>query len=64
MWFGEVEVVNDEMDPYDFLKYCDDVMKAIKINDSSEARRLKKDLNTFEDPGWQYDWMEPLETNE
>jgi hypothetical protein len=57
MWLGEIEVVNDNMDPYDFLDYCDEVMKAIEVLDSSEARRLKKDSDTFEDPRWQYDWM-------
>ncbi len=39
MWLGQVEVVNDEMDPYDFLNYCEDVMKAIEVLDPSEARR-------------------------
>ncbi len=57
--YGSVKLkllVND-MDPYDYL-YCDEVMKAIEVLDSSETRRLRKDLNTFEDPGWQYDWMD------
>jgi hypothetical protein len=58
MWLGQVEMVSDDMDPYDFLEYCDDVMKSIEVLDSSEARRLRKDLDTFEDPGWQYDWMD------
>jgi hypothetical protein len=40
---------------YDYLDYCDEVMKAIEVLDSSEARKLRKDLDTFEDPGWQYD---------
>ena len=57
MWMGEIEVVNDEMDPYDYLDYCNDVMRAIEVLDPSEARRLRKDRDTFEDPGWQYDWM-------
>ena len=57
MWLGEIDVVNDKMDPYDFLDYCDEVMKAIEVLDSSEARRLKKDRDTFEDPGWQYNWI-------
>ena len=58
MWFGEIEMVSDEMDPYDYLDYCDSVMKAIEVVDPSEARRLKKDLDAFEDPGWQFDWMD------
>ena len=57
MWMGEIEIVNDEMYPYEYLDYCDDVMKAIEVLDPSEARRLRKDRDTFEDPGWQYDWM-------
>ena len=57
MWQVEIDVVNDDMDPYDFLDYCGKVMKAIEVLDSSEARRLKKDQDTFEDPVWQYDWM-------
>ena len=43
MWLGEIDVVHNGMDPYDFLDYCDEVMKAIEVLDSSEARRLKKD---------------------
>ncbi len=57
LWMGDVPVVHDEMDPYDFLDHCDDVMKAIETYDSSEARKLRRDRDTFEDPGWQYDWM-------
>jgi hypothetical protein len=57
MWMREIEIVNDEMDPYDFLDYCDDVVKAIEVLDPSEARRLRRDRDTFENPGWQYDWM-------
>ncbi len=51
MWMGEIEIVNDEMDPYDFLDYCEEVMKAIEVLDPSETRRLRKDRNTFEDSG-------------
>ncbi len=40
MWMGEIELVDDAMDPYDYLDYCDDVMKAIEVLDPSEARRL------------------------
>jgi hypothetical protein len=58
MWLGQVEVVSDDMDPYDYLDYCSEVMKAIEVLDSSEARRLRRDLNIFEDPGWQYNWMD------
>jgi hypothetical protein len=57
LWLGEVELVDDAMDPHDFLDHCDDVMKAIEILDSSEARRLRRDRDTFEDPAWQYDGM-------
>ncbi len=57
MWLGQIEVVSDEMDSYDFLDHCDDVMKAIEVLDPTEARRLRKNRNTFEDPGWQYNWM-------
>ena len=57
MWLGEVAVVNDDMDPYDFLDYCKEVMKAIEVLDPSEARRLKKDGDVFNDPDWQYGWM-------
>jgi hypothetical protein len=37
MWFGEIELVNNDMDPYDYMDYCDDVMKAIEVVDPSEA---------------------------
>ena len=57
MWLGQVEVVSDRMDPYDFVDNCDDVMKAIEISDPGEARRLRKDRNRFERPDWQYGWM-------
>ncbi len=58
MWFGEIEMVSDDMDPYDYLDYCNSVMKAIEVVDPSEARRLKKDLDAFEESGWQFDWMD------
>ncbi len=58
MWLGQVEVVSDDMDPYDFLDYCSEVMKAIEVLDSSEARRLRRDLDIFVDPEWQYNWMD------
>ncbi len=54
---GEVPLINDKMDPYDFLDHCNDVMKAIETYDSSEARKLRRDRDIFEDPEWQYDWM-------
>ena len=57
LWMGEVPLIEDKMDPYDFLDHCEDVIKAIETYDSSEARKLRKDRDTFEDPGWQYDWM-------
>ena len=57
LWLGQVEFVSDEMDPYDFLDHCEDVMKAIEISEPSDARRLRKDPDTFEDPEWQYNWM-------
>jgi hypothetical protein len=57
LWWGEIPMVSDEMDPYDFLDHCDDVMKAIETYDPSEARKLRKDRETFEDPEWQYNWM-------
>ncbi len=37
MRLGQVEVVSDDMDPYDYLEYCDNVMKSIEVLDSSEA---------------------------
>ena len=46
-----------DMDPYDYLEYLEDVMKAMEVLDPSEARRLKKERDTFDDPEWQYDWM-------
>ena len=57
IWLGQIEVIDDEMDPYDFLDYCKDVMKAIEVLDPSEARRLRRDRDNFEDPEWQYNWM-------
>ena len=57
IWLGEIEVVHDDMDPYDYLEYLEDVMKAMEVLDPSEARRLKKERDTFDDPEWQYDWM-------
>ena len=55
MWLGEIEMVSNEMDPYDYLDYCGEVMKAIEVVDPSEARRLKKDMDAFEEPDWQYE---------
>jgi hypothetical protein len=57
LWLGDVPVISDNMNPYDFLHHCDDVMRAIETYDSSEARKLRRDRDVFEDPSWQYDWM-------
>jgi hypothetical protein len=57
LWLGQVVVVSDDMDPYDFMDHCDDVMKAIEVLDSGEARRIRRDMDRFEDLEWQYDWM-------
>jgi hypothetical protein len=44
LWLvGNVPIVSDDMDPYDFLDHCDDVMRAIETYDSSEARKLRRD---------------------
>ncbi len=57
LWLGTVDVVSDDMDPYDFMEHCDEVLKAIGVMDASEARRIKKDRDEFDDPEWQYSWM-------
>ena len=57
LWLGTVEVVSDDMDPHEFLDHCRDVMKAIAVEDPSEARKLKRDMDEFEDPEWQWEWM-------
>ena len=57
LWLGQVNPIHDDMDPYDFMDHCEDVLKAIYILDASEARRIKKDRTEFDDPGWQWDWM-------
>ncbi len=47
LWLGQVEPITDDMDPYDFMDHCDEVLKAIYIFDASEARRIKKDRTKF-----------------
>jgi hypothetical protein len=43
LWLGTVDPVNDDMDSYDFLDHCEDVLKAIAIMDPSEARRIRRE---------------------
>jgi hypothetical protein len=57
LWLGSVQMVTNDMDPYDFYDHCDDVMRAIEIYDSGEAIKLRRDRDTFENPNWRYDWM-------
>jgi hypothetical protein len=57
LWLGTIDVVSDDMDPHDFMEHCDEVLKAIGVMDASEARRIKKDRDEFDDPEWQYNWM-------
>ena len=33
LWMGKVPLINDNMDPYDFLDHCNDVIKAIETYD-------------------------------
>jgi hypothetical protein len=47
LWLGEVEPISDDMDPYDFMGHCDEVLKAIYILDASETRRIKKNRTEF-----------------
>ena len=56
MWLGEIDDV-EQMDFNTFEDHIRDVMKAIYINDSSEARRLQKDRDEFETLDWQIDWL-------
>ncbi len=55
MRLGEIDDV-EQMDFNAFEDHIRDVMKAIYINDSSEARRLQKDRDEFETLDWQIDW--------
>ncbi len=56
MWIGGVESIF-AMDPARYNQHCREVMKAIYCIDPSEARKLAKDIDEFEDPHWQYDWL-------
>ena len=56
MWIGGVESVFG-MDPGRYDSHCREVMRAIYCMDPSEARKLKNDMDEFEDPDWQYDWL-------
>jgi hypothetical protein len=56
MWIGGVESIF-AMDPGRYDAHCGEVMRAIYCTDPSEARKLKNDMDEFEDPDWQFDWL-------
>ena len=57
LWLGEIGSVFS-MSQYEYDTHCRDVMRAIYCMDPSEARKLKNDMNDFEDPDWQHDWLQ------
>jgi hypothetical protein len=56
MWLGEIKSVL-EMAQDEFEKHGEEVMRSITFADPSEARKLKKDPDEFEDADWQYEWL-------
>jgi hypothetical protein len=56
MWLGEIKSVF-EMDQGEFENHCEEVMRSITFTDPSEARKIKKDPDEFEDADYQYEWM-------